>query len=110
MLYLKKTPGGIIILHLCTKNLSDTIYSFWDKECDRLKLIIMGYFLPFYPSPLKHEKSEFWKNEKKLLEISSFYTCVPKVTIIYEVRLLRYIVGQTESFVISGHFLLFYRP
>ena len=31
----------------------------------------------------KPEKSEFWKNEKKLLEISSFYTCVPKTTIIW---------------------------
>ena len=28
------------------------------------------------------KKSESWKNEKKLLEISSFYTCVSKTTII----------------------------
>ena len=32
----------------------------------------------------KPEKSEFWKNEKKLLEISSFYTCVPKTTIMWD--------------------------
>ena len=83
MLYLKKNKHLEIILQLCTKNISHTIYSFWDKECDRLKLIIMGHFLPFYPSPLKPEKLEFWKNEKKLLEISSFYICVPKVTIIW---------------------------
>ena len=31
----------------------------------------------------KPENPEFWKNEKKLLEISSFYTCVPKTTIIW---------------------------
>ena len=31
----------------------------------------------------KPEKSEFLKNENKLLEISSFYTCVPKATIIW---------------------------
>ena len=32
----------------------------------------------------KPEKLEFWKNEKKiLLEISSFYTCVSKATIIW---------------------------
>ena len=31
----------------------------------------------------KSEKSEFWKNEKQLLEISSFYTCVPKTTTIW---------------------------
>ena len=33
----------------------------------------------------KPEKSKFWKNEKKknFLEISSSYTCVPKITIIW---------------------------
>ena len=75
-----KTPGGIIILHLCTKKFDDMIYSSW--ECDRLKLVIMGHFLPFNPLPLSKNpnKSGFWKNKKKLLEIS-FYTCVPKITI-----------------------------
>ena len=56
----------------------------------------------------KPEKSEFWKNEKKLLEISSFYTCVPKTTIIWgtvpEIR------SETELFAILGHFLPFYTP
>ena len=35
-------------------------------ESDRLKLLIMGHFLPFYPlTPLKIiKKWEFWKNEK----------------------------------------------
>ena len=33
MFYLKKkTPGDIIILHLCTKNLDNIIYS--SDECD----------------------------------------------------------------------------
>ena len=45
MLYLKKTPGDIIILHLCTKNLNDMIYSSWDIECERLKLVFMGHYL-----------------------------------------------------------------
>ena len=31
----------------------------------------------------KPEKSEFWKNENILLEMSSFYTCVLKTTIIW---------------------------
>ena len=47
----RKTPGDIIVLHLCTKNLHDIIYNFWDIECDRLKLVIMGHFLPFYFPP-----------------------------------------------------------
>ena len=32
-----------------------------------------------------------------MLEIPSFYTCVPKTAIIYEVRFLRYRVRQTEK-------------
>ena len=45
----RKTPGDIIILHLCTKNLDDMIYSSWNIESDWLKLVIMGHFLSFYP-------------------------------------------------------------
>ena len=44
---------------------------------------ILCYFGPFFallPS-LKTKKSKFWKNEKKHLEISSFYMCVPKIMI-----------------------------
>ena len=55
MLYKKekerKTPGGVIILQLCTKNLN-MIYSSWDIECDRLKLVIMGHYFPsLHPLP-----------------------------------------------------------
>ena len=40
-------------------------------------------FLRFYiPSPIKSWKIRILKKWKKLLEISSFYTCVPKTTII----------------------------
>ena len=28
----RKTPGDIIILHMCTKNRDDMIYSSWDIE------------------------------------------------------------------------------
>ena len=43
----RKTPRDIITLHLCTKHLEDMIHSSWDIECDRLKLVFMGHFLPF---------------------------------------------------------------
>ena len=43
----RKTPGGIIILRLCTKSLDDMIYSSWYIECESLKLIIVGLFFPF---------------------------------------------------------------
>ena len=54
-------------------------------EFYRLKLVIMGHFLPFYlcPHPLKASKIRIKKIYiKKMLEIS-FYTCVPKTTIIW---------------------------
>ena len=47
----RKTPGDIIS-YLCTKNIEDMIYSSWDIEYERLKLVIMGHFFPFYPHPL----------------------------------------------------------
>ena len=72
----RKRLGDIIILHMCTKHLDDKIYSSWDIECDRLKLAIMGHFLPFF----KHTSQKnikiriLKKNEKKKkkMEILSF--------------------------------------
>ena len=92
MLHLKKkkAPRDIINLHLCTENLDDMIYSSWDIECDRLKLVITGHFLPFYPLPppshplspyIEAQKIWILKRLNKLLEISSFYTSVPKTKI-----------------------------
>ena len=46
-------------------------------------MVILGHFLPFSPFPLKNPKTKILKNEKNLLEISSFCTCVPKITIIW---------------------------
>ena len=57
----------------------DTIYSSWDIAQHILKLVILGRFLPFYlPKNPINQNFQKWKN---LLEISSFYTCVPKITI-----------------------------
>ena len=69
------------VLHLCTKNLDDIIYNSWDIGHDRLKLVILGHFLPFYQ--LKTWKSRILKKWKNLLQMSSFYTCVPKTTIVW---------------------------
>ena len=67
-----KTAGDIIILHRCRKNLDDMIYSSWDTQPGRLKLIILGHFWPFYPP--NNPKNQNFEKKKKLLEIS-FYTC-----------------------------------
>ena len=59
--------------------------------------------LPPFPLPpsIEHKKSKFWKNWKKMLEIS-FYNCLPKITIIWHISFLRYKARQTE-FVIGSH-------
>ena len=31
---MKKTPGDIIILHMCTKNYNEMMYGSWDMVCD----------------------------------------------------------------------------
>ena len=100
---LKKTPGNVIILHLCTKNPDDMIYSSWDVEHDGLKLVILGHLLHFYP--LKTQKFRMSEKWRRLLEISSFYTCAPKITIMWCT-----VFDNSETDRIFGHFLNFYPP
>ena len=100
ILYLKKnwrkTPGDIIILHLSIKNDDDIIYNSWDIQFERLKLVIMGHFLPFCTSTPKNLKNQnLLKKWKKLLEISC-YTCVPKTTIIW--GMISEIRSETHNF------------
>ena len=47
---MKKTPGNIIILHMCTKNYDQMMYGSWDMVCDRCNYFsFLGHFFPFYP-------------------------------------------------------------
>ena len=89
----RKSARDIIILHKCTKNHDPMLYCSWDIECDRCNfyfsfwaIICLHFQLLFAlppPSPfLITQKIKIKKkNEKKCLEISSFYTCVPKIMI-----------------------------
>ena len=55
----------IIMKNTCRyhyQNLNDMIYSSWDIEQNKLKLVILGHFLPFIP--LKTPKIKILKNEK----------------------------------------------
>ena len=120
------------------------IYSSWDIDCDRLKMVIVGLFLPFsltpFPTPtptpplplpkkthIKHDRYNFlsfwatfcplnhlttWtikilKKWKKHLEIISFYTCVPQMTI---TRCMVPEIWSTTDRIVChfGHFLPFY--
>ena len=85
------------------QNLDDMIYSSWDIEQNKLKLVILGHFLPF--NPLKTQKIRILKNEKICWR--HHFTNVHRKSQSYDVQFLRY--GQ-NSFVTLGHFLPFYLP
>ena len=57
-----------------------TVPEIWHVT-DVLLFFILGYTFPFYPH--NSPKNENFKKMKKGLEISSFYTSVPKIIIIY---------------------------
>ena len=76
ILKLKKTPGDIIILHICTTNDNHMMYGSWDMEHNR------QIFLSFWAiySPFTHrrtQKIKILKKWKTHLKILSFYKCVP---------------------------------
>ena len=60
------------------QNFNDMIYNSCDIEQNILKLVILGHFLP--PKTPQNKNFGKWQN---LLKISSLYTCVPKITIIW---------------------------
>ena len=61
---MKKTPGGIIILHMRTISDYHMMYGYWDMDCDKHNfLLFWTIFCPF--TPQKPKNSKFWKNEKK---------------------------------------------
>ena len=104
---MKKTPGDIIILHTCTINYDQMLYSSWDMVHDRCNCYFSFWviFCPF--TPLTAQKMKVLKKWKKHLEISSFYICVPKIMtrwcMVPEMRCV------TDVIVIS-HFGLFFCP
>ena len=73
---MKKTPGDIIILHMCTINDNHMMYGSWDMEHDRLNFLsFWTIFCTF--TPLTTQKIKILKKWKNHLEILSLYTCVP---------------------------------
>ena len=64
--------------------------------------VILGHFLPFCPP--NNPKNQNVEKIKKILEILSFYTCVPQITIIW------HMVPEKSSAanIIFGHFGLFF--
>ena len=71
-----------IILHKCTKKHYHILYCSWDMACDTCNFYFSFYAIFCILTPLTAQKIKMKKNEKKCLEISSFYTSVPKIIII----------------------------
>ena len=77
-----KKLEDIIILQIFTINDSHMMYDFSDIECNRQNIfVILDHFLPFY-SPTNPKNQNFEKL-KKDPGLSSFYTSVPKIMIIF---------------------------
>ena len=77
----EKKNDGDIIIHKCTKNHNHMRYSSWDTEWNRKNFVLFGHFLPFYP--LSTGKVKIKKKWNQHLQMSSFYTHAPKITIIW---------------------------
>ena len=76
------TTEDIIILQMCTINESHMMYGFWDMECNRQNFLsFWTVSCPF--TLLTTQKIKILKKWKKHLEILSFYTSIPKMTIIW---------------------------
>ena len=71
-----KTPGDIIFLHMCIINQDHIMYVSWG-----IFLSFWAIFLLF--GPPNNAKNQNFEKTKKGLEILSFYTCVPQMTIIW---------------------------
>ena len=108
---LKKPPGYMFILHICTVNNNHIMHDSWDTKCDRQNFLsIWTIFCPFSTqSTWKNtilKKSQFWKIEKTA-RINYHFTHLHHKWQSYCVWFLRYSMWQTEIFVILDNFLPF---
>ena len=71
------------------------IYSSWDIECDRLRLLIMSHFMSFILPPKNPKNQNFEKMKKNCWRYHHFTQMYQKPQP-YEVQFLRYGVRQTE--------------
>ena len=79
---MRETTGGIIILHNCTKNHDHLLYCSWDMVCDSCDCYFSFWAIFCSFTPLTSQKMKILKQWQKNLEITSFYTSVPKIMII----------------------------
>ena len=71
----KKSPGDIILLHMCTINQDHMMYGSWDMKFNRQNFfVILGNFLSFYPpNTLKNENIKNVKNHWRYHHFTQVY-------------------------------------
>ena len=89
------------------QNLDDMIYGSWDIEQNILKLVTLGYFLPFYPHK-NPPKSKFWKIEKFARDIIILHVYQKSQSIMYSSWDMYW--ERQKNFVILVNFLPFCQP
>ena len=67
-----------IISQMCSINDNHMMLDSWDRECSRQFFVILDCFCP-----LTTQKIKILKKWNRCLEILSFYTCIPKMTIVW---------------------------
>ena len=82
ILKLKKTPGDIIILHICNINDNHMMYGSWDKEHNRQNFLSFWTISPPYVS----RKCKFRKTEKTPGGIIILHMCTINDNHIYSSR------------------------
>ena len=105
---LYKTPGNIILLHMCKLNEDQKMYGSRDIMAWRTKFfVVLGHFLPF-DLPNKLKNWNFEKQWKKNNWRYYHFKLVYHKWWSYDVWILRYGAQQTEFFIVLGYFLPFY--
>ena len=80
---MEKNPGDIIILHKCTKNQDHMLYCSWDMARHRYNCYFSFWTILYPFTLLTAQKKKILQKWRKHLEMSSFYTSVPKIMIMY---------------------------
>ena len=101
---MKKLPGDIIILQMCTINDNHMMYCSWDMKRDRQNFSSFStIFCTFIILTIR--KIKILKKLKHHLEILSLYTCVSYIKIIWCMVSEIWNKWETEFFVILDHFM-----
>ena len=72
---MKKAPGGIIILHRCSKNENNMINGSWDTEHDRQNFLSFWTTFCLFTQSINPKNGIFEKMRKSLEDIITLYTC-----------------------------------